>query len=419
MANRPVKIAPRSTRRVVLGISGGIAAYKSPEIVRRLRDHDAEVQVVMTRAARQFVTETTLQAVSGRPVRTSLWDSAAEAAMGHIELARWADTIAIAPTSAHLIAQLAHGLAPDLLTTMCLASDARIVLAPAMNQAMWRHTATQTNVTTLQRRGIEFLGPDAGDQACGDVGPGRMLEPLDIVAAIVERSPASKSLAGVRVMLTAGPTREPVDPVRYLSNRSSGRMGYALAQALQRAGAEVILVSGPVVLETPNAVERVEVTTAQEMHDAVHAHLAGIDIFIGCAAVADYRPAAPSAHKLKRSAADAVLELQACPDILASVAAAGNAPFTVGFAAETNDVRAHALAKLERKKIDMIAANKVGDGLAFDQDTNALQVFWRDGEQALPRTIKPVLAENLVALIAARYSQSRSAKASSQAGQVS
>jgi phosphopantothenoylcysteine decarboxylase/phosphopantothenate--cysteine ligase len=416
MANGPVKLAPRSTRRVVLGITGGIAAYKSPEIVRRLRERDAEVQVVITDAARQFVTETTLQAVSGRPVRSSLWDSAAEAAMGHIELARWADTIAIAPASAHLIAQLAHGLAPDLLTTICLATDARVLLAPAMNQAMWRHAATQSNVATLLQRGIELLGPDAGEQACGDVGPGRMLEPAQIAAAVLERSPANSELAGVRIMLTAGPTREPVDPVRYLSNRSSGRMGYSLAQALRRAGAEVVLISGPVALEAPIGVERVLVETAAQMYDAVHARLAGIDIFVGCAAVADYRPATPSPQKLKRSAADTVLELQSCPDILASVVGVERPPFTVGFAAETNDVREHALAKLERKRIDMIAANEVGDGLAFDQDNNALHVFWHGGEQALPRTAKSVLAESLADLIAARFRLAQKNGQSSQAG---
>jgi phosphopantothenoylcysteine decarboxylase/phosphopantothenate--cysteine ligase len=404
MAIRSVQLAERSAPRILLGVSGGIAAYKVPEIVRRLRERDAEVQVVLSEAASQFVTETTLQAVSGRRVRSTLWDGNAEAAMGHIELARWADTIAIAPASAHLLAQLAHGLAPDLLTTLCLASTARLVLAPAMNQAMWRHAATQANVATLRRRGAELLGPAVGEQACGDVGPGRMLDPDAIVTAILEHGRTNARLSGVRVMVTAGPTREPVDPVRYISNRSSGRMGYAVAQALQRAGADVTLISGPVALEAPNGIERVSVTTAAQMYDAVHARIAGADIFVGCAAVADYRPVTQSPRKLKRTSAESRLELQACPDILASVAALEHPPFTVGFAAETNDLRANALAKLERKRLDMIAANEVGDGLAFDQDTNALHVFWRGGEQILPQADKPALAQSLVELIAERFS---------------
>ncbi|MGD2166943.1 MAG: bifunctional phosphopantothenoylcysteine decarboxylase/phosphopantothenate--cysteine ligase CoaBC [Gammaproteobacteria bacterium] len=415
MANRPVQLARRPKHRVVLGVSGGIAAYKAPEIVRRLRERDAEVQVVLTRAAREFVTATSLQAVSGRAVRESLWDRAAEAAMGHIELARWADTIAIAPASANVIAQLAHGLAPDLLTTLCLATDARVLLAPAMNQAMWRHPATQANVATVLRRGIELLGPDEGEQACGDVGPGRMLEPQAIAAAVLDRGSTHAQLPGIRVVLTAGPTREPVDPVRYISNRSSGRMGYALAQAFQRAGADVVLISGPVVLEAPAGVERVLVNTAQEMYDAVHRYLAGTDIFVGCAAVADYRPATLSPQKLKRSKAATVLELEACPDILASVAGVDEAPFTVGFAAETNKLREHALDKLERKGIDMIAANIVGDDLAFDQAINALNVYWRGGETELPSAAKPVLAEALVKLIADRFGQTRTSGRSSRA----
>ena len=414
MAIRSLQPAERVAPRIVLGVSGGIAAYKAPEIVRGLRAHDAQVQVVLTDAAQQFVTATTLQAVSGRPVRSALWDAEAEAAMGHIELARWADTIAIAPASAHLLAQLAHGLAPDLLTTMCLASTAPLLLAPAMNQAMWRHPATQANVATLRRRGTDLLGPADGEQACGDVGPGRMLEPDAIVAAILERRGAMQTLSGVRVMLTAGPTREPVDPVRYISNRSSGGMGYSIAHALQRAGAAVTLISGPVALDAPAGVDRVSVTSAQEMHDAVHARIADMDIFIGCAAVADYRPVTQSPKKLKRTSAVSRIELQACPDILASVAALDQPPFTVGFAAETNDLRANALAKLERKRVDMIAANEVGDGLAFDQDTNALSVFWRGGEIVLPQARKPALAKALVNLIAERFAADRKTDQTSQ-----
>lgn len=416
MANGPVKLAQRTTQRIVLGVCGGIAAYKAPELIRRLRERDAEVQVVMTESAHQFTTETTLQAVSGRPVRSSLWDSEAEAAMGHIELARWADTIVIAPATAHLMAQLANGLAPDLLTTLCLATDARVVLAPAMNQAMWQHRATQENLRTLQRRGLEMLGPAYGDQACGDTGPGRMLEPAEIAAAVLNRMPANKLLSGLRVMLTAGPTREPVDPVRYLTNRSSGRMGYALAQALRRAGAEVHLISGPVALEPPAGVRIQRVDTAQEMYEAVHSELAGTDIFIGCAAVADYRPAAVSDQKIKRSAADTTLALQSCPDILASVANVARPPFTVGFAAETTNVRENALAKLERKHIDMIAANEVGDGLGFDQESNALQVFWADGDKTLPFAAKHALAESLVVLIAERFEIRRKSGHATQAG---
>jgi len=407
MADRPLKPVASEARRILLGVSGGIAAYKAPEIVRRLREQHADVQVVLTRAAQQFVTLTTLQAVSGRPVRTSLWDAAAEAAMGHIELARWADTVVIAPASAHIIAQLAGGLAPDLLTTLCLATDARLLIVPAMNQAMWRNPATQENVARLLSRGVEMIGPSEGAQACGDVGPGRMPEPDEIAAAVLQRRPLAAVLEGLRVVLTAGPTREPIDPVRYVSNRSSGRMGYALAHALRRAGAQVCLITGPVALTAPAGIEVVAVNTAQEMHDAVHARLSGVDIFIGCAAVADYQPIARSPHKLKRSSAPMTLEMQPCPDVLASVAAMDEGPFTVGFAAETQNLREHALSKLERKKIDMIAANEVGDDLAFDQATNALHVFWRGGEIELPRAQKAVLADLLVELIAKQFRESR------------
>jgi len=407
MAKRSVNVAAPAARQIVVGVTGGIAAYKAPELVRRLRDRGADVQVVMTDAAAEFVTQTTLQAVSGRPVRSSLWDPAAEAAMGHIELARWADTVIVAPATAHFIAQLAGGLAPDLLTTLCLATDARLLLAPAMNQAMWRNAATQANLRVVGARGIELLGPAEGTQACGETGPGRMLEPEAIAAAVLERAPARASLQGVRIMLTAGPTREPVDPVRYLTNRSSGRMGYALAHSLLRAGAQVVLVSGPVALEPPAGVDFVAVTTAQEMLDAVHARLTGIDVFIGCAAVSDYQPAAPSPNKLKRSAAGRSLELVPSPDVLASVAALEAPPFTVGFAAETENVKENAQAKLERKGIDMIAANQVGEQLAFDQDCNALQVLWRGGETMLPSAHKTVLADSLVEQIAERFRQIR------------
>ncbi len=421
MTSERTKPATKLPRRVVLGVCGGIAAYKSPEIARRLVERGVEVQVVMTDSAAQFVTATSLQAVSGRPVRDSLWDSAAEAAMGHIELARWADKIVIAPATAHCMAQLAHGSCADLLTTLCLASHAGVVLAPAMNQAMWLHPATQRNRDLLVSAGVEFLGPADGAQACGDIGPGRMLEPIDIVAALAHDGHAgaavSGPLNGLRVVLTAGPTREPIDPVRYITNRSSGKMGFALAAALRSVGADVLLVAGPVNLRTPAGIARIDVETAQEMHDAVHQHVAGCHIFIGCAAVADYRPAEASPHKIKRASAERALQLEPSPDVLASVAALPNSPFTVGFAAETDNVRAHAQQKLLAKQIDIIAANLVGDGRGFDNDTNELHVFWREGEKLLPEASKSALAEQLVAIISDRYAQStRAASMTSRVG---
>jgi phosphopantothenoylcysteine decarboxylase / phosphopantothenate---cysteine ligase len=395
-----------SAPRVLLGITGGIAAYKSPELVRRLVERGCEVQVVMSRGAREFVGPLTFQAVSGRRVRDDLWDPAAEAAMGHIELARWADVVVVAPATAHFMGTLAAGLGSDLLSTVCLATTAPIVLAPAMNQAMWANPAVQANRSLLEARGVRFLGPGSGDQACGESGPGRMLEPNEIAAAMVLPSGrlSVQSLQGVKVVVTAGPTREPIDPVRYITNRSSGKMGFAVAAAAREAGAEVVLVTGPVALPTPAGVRRVDVETAEQMYRSVHDEIASAQIFIGCAAVSDYRPREAAEQKIKRSAAEMDLPLVRSPDTLASVAALPQPPFTVGFAAETHDVAAHARDKLERKGIDMIAANQVGRDCGFDRETNALTVYWPGGgELALGEGGKGALARRLVDIIAERY----------------
>ncbi|HTG76135.1 MAG TPA: bifunctional phosphopantothenoylcysteine decarboxylase/phosphopantothenate--cysteine ligase CoaBC [Steroidobacteraceae bacterium] len=389
--------------RILLGVTGGIAAYKSAEIVRRLRERGAEVQVVMTGAARQFVTPLTFQALSGRPVRTDLWDAAAEAAMGHIELARWADRILIAPASADFLARLAHGLASDLLTTLCLATDVPIAVAPAMNRLMWANAATRANVALLAARGIEVIGPAEGDQACGETGPGRMVEPDVLAAAVIDRAARSGALAGRKVIVTAGPTRECIDPVRFITNRSSGKMGFAVAEAARDAGAEVILISGPVNVCTPPGVRRVDVETADQMLAAVNENLGGTDIFIAAAAVSDYRPLQVSTEKIKKTSDSLMLALSRTTDILATVAAGAARPFVVGFAAETQNVERNALAKLEGKNLDMIAANQVGEGLAFDQDDNALTVYWRGGGRELKRAGKAQIAAELVALIAERF----------------
>ena len=389
--------------RILLGVTGGIAAYKSAEIVRRLRERGAEVQVVMTGAARQFVTPLTFQALSGRPVRTDLWDDAAEAAMGHIELARWADRILVAPASADFLARLAHGLASDLLTTLCLATDVPITVAPAMNRLMWANAATRANMALLAARGIEVIGPAEGDQACGETGPGRMAEPDVLAAAVIDRAATSGALAGRKVIVTAGPTRERIDPVRFITNRSSGKMGFAVAEAARDAGAEVILISGPVSVCTPPGIRRVDVETADQMLAAVNENLGGADIFIAAAAVSDYRPVQVSMEKIKKTSDSLMLALSRTTDILATVAAGAARPFVVGFAAETQNVERNALAKLEGKNLDMIAANQVGEGLAFDQDDNALTVYWRGGGRELKRAGKAQIAAELVALIAERF----------------
>src|SRR5690606_7353242 len=330
--NPPMSATEQKPLRVLLGVTGGIAAYKAPEIVRRLVERGCEVQVVMSEGAKHFVGALTFEAVSGRRVRDDLFDPAAEAAMGHIELARWADVVVVAPATAHFMGTLAAGLAGDLLGTLCLATTAPVVLAPAMNQAMWANPAVQANRATLAARRVQLLGPAEGDQACGEPGPGRMVEPQAIVDALLEAgSPLRlRVLAGRKVLITAGPTREPIDPVRYITNRSSGKMGYAVARAAREAGAEVVLVSGPVALAAPAGVRRIPVETAQEMYDAVHGEVASTDIFIGCAAVSDYRPRNVSRQKLKRSAEELDLALVRSPDTLASVAALARPPFTVG-----------------------------------------------------------------------------------------
>ncbi|WP_405225754.1 bifunctional phosphopantothenoylcysteine decarboxylase/phosphopantothenate--cysteine ligase CoaBC [Lentisalinibacter sediminis] len=389
-------------KHILLGVTGGIAAYKSPEIVRRLTARGLEVQVVMTAGAQQFVTPLTFQAVSGRPVRTDLWDLEAEAAMGHIELARWADLVLVAPATADFMARLAHGQAPDLLSTLCLATEAPIVLAPAMNRLMWANDATQENRQTLLGRGIRLLGPAEGDQACGETGPGRMLEPADIVAALPFEQPGGP-LSDVSILISAGPTREPLDPVRFLSNRSSGKMGFALAEAAAAAGARVRLVAGPVALDTPPWVERHDVETAEEMLGKVQELLPQTDIYVGAAAIADYQAPERSEHKIKKTGERMQLDLVRAPDTLAAVARAEGRPFTVGFAAETENLEENARGKLTGKGLDMIVANRVGGDLGFDTDENAVTVFWNGGEREFARTDKKRLARGLMALIMNRY----------------
>ena len=386
-------------KRILLGVTGGIAAYKSPDLVRRLRERGAEVQVVMTAGAREFVTPTTFQAVSGRTVRSDLWDAAAEAAMGHIELARWAEAVLIAPASADFLARLATGQANDLLSTLCLATEAPIAVAPAMNHVMWANAATRANITTLTQRGLQVFGPAEGDQACGEVGEGRMLEPLDLAERVVALLPASGALAGRRVLITAGPTRERIDPVRFVSNRSSGKMGFAVAQAAREAGATVVLVAGPVSLATPAGVARVDVESAADMLAAVLRELPGTDIFISTAAVADYRPARAAEQKIKKSAESMELAMERTADVLATVAARADRPYVVGFAAETEAVEQNARTKLMKKNLDMIAANEVGHDKAFDCEDNQLIVLSRNGRHELPRAGKLTLARGLIALI--------------------
>ena len=395
-----------ANQRILLGISGGIAAYKSAELTRRLRDQGAEVRVVMTPAATEFITPLTLQALSGNPVHTELLDHAAEAAMGHIELARWADTVVIAPATANFIARLSNGMADDLLSALCLATTAPLLVAPAMNQQMWRNPATQENVARLQARGITLLGPASGAQACGETGPGRLLDPDEIVPALIAAGRTSR-LAGVRVMVSAGPTREFIDPVRYLSNRSSGRMGYAVARAAEEAGASVTLVTGPVVLTPPARVRVIEVVSAAQMRDSVLAEAESCEIFISAAAVADYRSRDTASHKMKKKEAGISLRLEKTPDILSEVAALASPPFTVGFAAETENLAHNAKQKLVEKNLDMVAANRVGDGLGFDSDRNALEVYWPGGSQSLGTASKELLARELVEIIVARYREKK------------
>lgn len=388
------------TKNVLLAIGGGIAAYKSADLIRRLKERGFDVRVVMSQSAKEFITPLTLQALSGYPVASDLLDPAAEAAMGHIELARWADLVVVAPATANLIARINAGMADELITTTCLATEAPVVICPAMNQQMYRNQATQDNLANLTKRGLTIWGPASGSQACGEVGPGRMQEPLEI-AQQVEQFFAPKLLQGRSILLTAGPTREAIDPVRYISNHSSGKMGFAIATAAAAMGADVTLVAGPVHLPTPSGVNRIDVESTQDMLNAVMQHVDTHDIFIGCAAVADYRIDQIAEDKIKKSAQDMQLALVRNPDILATVASHKPRPFTVGFAAETKDVEHYAKDKLIRKKLDMIAANDVSNpAQGFNTEQNALKVIWANGQQDLPTTDKQILAGQLLTLIA-------------------
>ncbi len=396
-----------AAHRILLGVTGGIAAYKSAELVRLLKKSGREVRVVMTRGAEAFMAPLTFQALSGEPVRTSLLDPEAEAGMGHIELAKWADLIVVAPASADFMARLANGMADDLLTTLCCATEAPIALAPAMNQAMWSNQRTRRNIDLLENDPqVQLWGPDQGSQACGDVGPGRMLEPTALFALIAENGAAAESnssaLGRKRVVITAGPTREPIDPVRYISNHSSGKMGYALATAARAAGAEVVLISGPVALDAPAGVERRFVTTAQDMLDeSSRAVDEGCDLFIATAAVADYRPDTCASDKIKKTSDSMSVALVRNPDTLATIAARADAPFTVGFAAETRDVEHYALDKMSRKKLNMIVANDVSTpGLGFNSNDNAVTVFWAGGRESIGPDTKANLSRRLITLIA-------------------
>jgi len=391
-------------KHILLGITGSIAAYKAADLVRRLKDHGAEVRVMMSQGATQFITPLTMQTVSGNPVSLNFFDADEEAAMGHIKLARWADWIVIAPATADCLAKLAHGLADDLISTVCLASEAPLLVAPAMNNKMWSHIATQQNCQLLNQRGVKFLGPESGDQACGEQGEGRLMAIDTIVSRLLEKLQPGP-LSGKQILITAGPTYEPIDPVRFIANRSSGKMGYALAQAAVDAGANVTLISGPVDLSTPAGVNRVDVETAQQMYDAVMQYLEQTTIFIGCAAVADYRPAHPAQAKLKKTAdTDLSLQLQLNPDIINAVANNSERPdLVVGFAAETDDLPHYAQQKLQNKRLDLIAANHVGDGLAFGQDNNALEIFWEGGHRSLTDAPKLEIARELITVITERY----------------
>ncbi|ODN43160.1 bifunctional phosphopantothenoylcysteine decarboxylase/phosphopantothenate--cysteine ligase CoaBC [Piscirickettsia litoralis] len=392
-------------KKVLLAISGGIAAYKSAELVRRLIEQGAKVQVVMTQGAQAFITPLTLQALSGRPVRDSLLDSTAEAAMGHIELARWADLILIAPATADVIAKLVAGIADDLLTTLCLASTAPLAIAPAMNQQMWQARATRDNIHTLKARGVAIWGPACGEQACGEIGPGRMLEPVQLCDQVCQQLTLKSDFAGKVVLITAGPTRENIDPVRYLSNYSSGKMGYALAEMARRRGAKVILVSGPVRLAAPAGVTVLSVESALQMRDAVMAHVKEADIMIGAAAVADFRPEHCEGQKIKKGAATSMqLHLVKNPDIIAEASTHPQRPFTVGFAAETHNQEEYANKKLIEKELDMIAMNDVSrKDIGFNSDENSLRVLWREGEAVIEKASKLIVADQLLNEIKDHY----------------
>jgi phosphopantothenoylcysteine decarboxylase/phosphopantothenate--cysteine ligase len=391
-----------TNKRVLLGITGGIAAYKSADLARRLRDAGAEVRVVMTRTSQEFITPLTMQAVSGNPVHMEMVGTESKTGMEHTELARWADAVLVAPAGADFLARLAQGRADDLLTAICLATTAPVAVAPAMNAQMWANPATQANLLTLRRRAVRVFGPGEGDLACGEVGAGRLLEPAELVALTADLF-ATGDLDGLTVLVTAGPTWEAIDPVRGITNKSSGKMGYAVAEAAAEAGANVILVSGPTVLPDPERIRVIRVTSAQEMHDAVHAHVREAHIFIGVAAVADYRPIETAPQKLKKGAERITLELVKNPDILASVAALERRPFTVGFAAETDNVEQNARKKLVEKRLDLVCVNRVGEGLGFESDTNSLLLIDAAGVTELPAAAKDQLARALVHHISGKY----------------
>ncbi len=400
-----------SNKNILLGITGGIAAYKSADLVRRLQDAGADVRVVMTEAATKFITPLTFQALSGNPVHTDLLDTEAEAAMGHIELARWADAILIAPATANTLAKLSWGQADDLLSTLCIASQAPLAVAPAMNHVMWNDTATQDNINSLKKRDIHIFGPDSGYQACGETGEGRMLDVADIVEQM-QQIFSNESLHGLNIMITAGPTFEAIDPVRFIGNRSSGKMGFALAKAAHKAGANVTLVCGPVKLTSIDDIKRIDIESAQQMHKTVMDNIANQQIFIATAAVADYRPVEMQPQKIKKSAENLTIHLQRNADILADVAARKDAPFTVGFAAETQNIKQYARQKLENKKLNMIAANLVaakqssGEDIGFNSEYNALDVYWADGQAKFDKARKTEIAQQLIELIAQQYNDS-------------
>ncbi|MFC3095422.1 bifunctional phosphopantothenoylcysteine decarboxylase/phosphopantothenate--cysteine ligase CoaBC [Alteromonas sediminis] len=396
-------------KNVLLGVSGGIAAYKTPDLVRKLVTAGANVRVVLTQSAQAFVSELSLQAVASHPVSTDLLDPSAEAAMGHIELAKWADILLIAPATANVLGKLANGIADDLLTTLFMATTAQVIIAPAMNQQMWQAPALSRNLALLADDGCQFIGPDSGEQACGDIGPGRMVEPEAIVMALElaeDEHTHLPDMQGKRIVITAGPTQEAIDPVRYMSNKSSGKMGYAIASAAAKAGADVVLISGPVSLQTPVNVTRVDVVSAQDMHKAALVEANTADIFIACAAVADYRPESVAQNKIKKTSDELTLTFVKNPDILKDVAALPTAPFTVGFAAESQNVEEYARKKLAAKKLNMIAANDItAEGLGFNSDNNALHVFWPEGDKQLPAASKRELAAALIGLIATHYNE--------------
>ncbi|WP_462164686.1 bifunctional phosphopantothenoylcysteine decarboxylase/phosphopantothenate--cysteine ligase CoaBC [Pseudoalteromonas xiamenensis] len=397
----------QSAKKIVLGITGGIAAYKCAELVRRLKDNGHQVKVVMTESAKEFITPLTMQAVSGEMISDSLLDPSAEAAMGHIEFAKWADLILVAPATANTIAKMAAGIADDLLTTLLLATPAKVAIAPAMNQQMYKHAATQANLSLLASRGIAIWGPGVGEQACGDVGAGRMLEPHELVAhCLAALSPEIPLLAGKTVTITAGPTREALDPVRFISNHSSGKMGFALAEAALKLGAKVTLIAGPVSLSTPQGATRINVDSALDMRAAALEQAVQSDIFIGCAAVADYRPAVVAEQKMKKQGDELTITMVKNPDIIAEVAhLTENRPYTVGFAAETQDVASYAKGKLKNKKLDMICANDVSrEGLGFNADSNALTLFWQDESVELPQSDKKELALTVLKRLATKLS---------------